>query len=133
MNQRSMGLWVWLGIAMLALIWANLGAQLLRFGPRPVTVMLSDGAIASLDFRYTFFSAVIVGAWVLMLRIHGAYDHRLVGHGPEEYKAVATASVRLFALVAVVSYLMRLDLARGYVALALPAGTIGLLVARRLW
>ena len=24
MNQRSMELWVWLGIAMLALIWANL-------------------------------------------------------------------------------------------------------------
>jgi len=117
----------------LVIIWAVLGAQLLRFGPRPVTVTLSDGSITSADFRYTLFSAVMVGAWVLMLRIHGAYDDRLLGHGPEEYKAVATASVRLFALVAVVSYLMRLDLARGYVALALPAGTIGLLVARWLW
>jgi exopolysaccharide biosynthesis polyprenyl glycosylphosphotransferase len=120
-------------VDVLVIIWAVLGAQLLRFGPRPVTVTLSDGAIASVDFRYTFFSAVMVGAWVIMLRIHDAYDHRLLGHGPEEYKAVATASLRLFALVAVVSYLMRLDLARGYIALALPAGTIGLLVARWLW
>jgi exopolysaccharide biosynthesis polyprenyl glycosylphosphotransferase len=120
-------------VDLLVIIWAVLGAQLLRFGPRPVTVTLSDGAITSVDFRYTFFSAVMVGAWVLMLRIHGAYDHRLLGHGPEEYKAVATASLRLFALVAVVSYMLRLDLARGYVAMAMPAGTIGLLVARWLW
>jgi exopolysaccharide biosynthesis polyprenyl glycosylphosphotransferase len=120
-------------VDVLVIIWAVLGAQMLRFGPRPVTVTLSNGAITSVDFRYTFFSAVMVGAWVLMLRIHGAYDHRLLGHGPEEYKAVATASLRLFAMVAVVSYLMRLDLARGYVAMAMPAGTIGLLVARWLW
>jgi exopolysaccharide biosynthesis polyprenyl glycosylphosphotransferase len=118
---------------LLVIIWAVLGAQLIRFGPGPVNAILPGVAATSVHVKYTAFTAVLVGAWVLMLRIHGAYDHRLLGHGPEEYKAVATASLRLFALVAVVSYLMRLDLARGYVALALPAGTIGLLVARWLW
>jgi exopolysaccharide biosynthesis polyprenyl glycosylphosphotransferase len=68
-----------------------------------------------------------------MLRLHGAYDRRLLGHGPEEYKVVATASFRLFALVAIASYVLRLDVARGYVAMAMPAGMIGLLVARWLW
>ena len=68
-----------------------------------------------------------------MLRVHGAYDRRLLEHGPEEYKVVATASFRLFALVAITSYGLRLDVARGYVAMAMPAGMIGLLVARWLW
>jgi exopolysaccharide biosynthesis polyprenyl glycosylphosphotransferase len=36
-------------------------------------------------------------------------------------------------VVTVVSYLLHLDLARGYVAMAMPAGMIGLLVSRWLW
>jgi hypothetical protein len=36
-------------------------------------------------------------------------------------------------LVAIASYLLRLDVARGHVAMAMPAGMIGLLVARWLW
>ena len=68
-----------------------------------------------------------------MLLLHGAYDRRLLGHGPEEYKVVAKASFQLFALVAIASYVLRLDLARSYVAMALPAGLFDLLLARCLW
>ena len=118
---------------LLVISWAVLGAQLLRFGAQPVEDLVSHGLTSSVAFRYSSFSAVLVGAWLLMLRVHGAYDHRLLGHGPEEYKAVATASFRLVAVVAVVSYVLKIDVARGYVAMALPVGTIGLLVARRLW
>jgi len=82
---------------------------------------------------YSAFSVVLIVAWVLMLRLHGAYDQRLLGHGPEEYRAVATASFRLFGVVALISYVLRLDLARGYVAVAMPAGMIGLLLGRWLW
>jgi exopolysaccharide biosynthesis polyprenyl glycosylphosphotransferase len=117
----------------LVIIWAVLGAQLIRFGPVPAKAMLSGGAATSVHMKYTAFSAVLVVAWLLMLHVHGAYDRRLLGHGPEEYKAVATASLRLFAVLAVVSYVLRLDVARGYVAMAMPAGMIGLLLARWLW
>lgn len=34
-----------------------------------------------------------------------AYDPRMLGHGTQEYRAVGTASFRLFAVLAVVSYL----------------------------
>ena len=113
--------------------WAVLGAQLIRFGSGPAQNVLSNGGTVSVRLKYTAFSAVLVGAWLLMLRVHGAYDHRLLGHGPEEYKAVAVASSQLFGLVAIASYVLRLDVARGYVAIALPAGMIGLLVFRWLW
>jgi exopolysaccharide biosynthesis polyprenyl glycosylphosphotransferase len=117
----------------LVIIWAVLGAQLIRFGSDPVKAMLSNGATTSINLKYTAFSAVLVVAWVLMLRVHGAYDRRLLGHGPEEYKVVASASSQLFAVLAVVSYVLHLDVARGYVAVAMPAGMIGLLVTRWLW
>jgi exopolysaccharide biosynthesis polyprenyl glycosylphosphotransferase len=117
----------------LVIIWAVLGAQLIRFGPGPVKALLPGGVTPSPGLDYTAFSVVLVVAWVLMLRLHDAYDDRLLGHGPEEYKVVANASLRLFGMLAVVSYVLRLDVARGYVAMALPAGMIGLLVSRWLW
>jgi exopolysaccharide biosynthesis polyprenyl glycosylphosphotransferase len=118
---------------LLVIIWAVLGAQLIRFGPDAARATLPAVQHISLASTYTFFSTVLVGAWLLILRIHGAYDQRLLGHGPEEYKAVATASFWLFGVLAFVSYVLRLDVARGYVAMALPAGMIGLLVSRWLW
>jgi len=118
---------------LLVITWAVLGGQLIRFGPDPAKALVWDGAGTPLEFRYTAFSAMLICVWLVMLRMSGAHDRRLLGHGPEEYKAVAAASLRLFAAVAVVSYLLRLDVARGYVALALPAGLVGLLVSRSLW
>jgi hypothetical protein len=123
---------------LLVISWAVVGAQLIRFGAKPVGGILSVATppadtTSSADLKYTAFTLLLIGTWVLMLRLHGAYDRRLLEHGPEEYKVVATASFRLFALVAIASYRLRLDVARGYVAMAMPAGMIGLLMARWLW
>ena len=116
----------------LVVTWAVFGAELIRFGSDAVSASL-PGADTSPNMWYTAFSVGLIVAWVLMLRVHGAYDKRLMGHGPEEYKAVATASFWLFGVVTVISYLLRLDVARGYVAMAMPAGMIGLLLGRWLW
>jgi exopolysaccharide biosynthesis polyprenyl glycosylphosphotransferase len=118
---------------LLVVIWAVLAAQLLRFGPDSFEAMMSTGASNSLDLNYTAFSVGLIVAWMIMLRLHGAYDQRVLGHGPEEYKAVATASFQLFALLAIASYVLRLEVARGYVGMALPAGVLDLLLARWLW
>jgi exopolysaccharide biosynthesis polyprenyl glycosylphosphotransferase len=118
---------------LLVISWAVVGAQLIRFGRDGAGAKLPVGAKTLPDLKYTAFSAALIVAWMLMLRLQRAYDRRLLGHGPEEYRAVAVASFRLFSIVAVASYVLRLELARGYVAIALPAGTIGLLLSRWLW
>src|SRR5450631_1389802 len=118
---------------LLVIIWAVMAAQLLRFGPDSFEAIFSPGPLTSFEMNYSVFTAGLIVAWMLMLRLHGAYDRRVLGHGPEEYKAVATASFQLFALVAIVSYVLRLDIARGYVAMALPAGMIDLFLGRWLW
>ena len=113
--------------------WAVVGAQLIRFGSG--TSDANSAAVEQTlpDLRYTTLTVALIVAWMLMLRLNSAFDRRLLGHGPEEYRAVAVASIQLFSVVAIASYVFRLELARGYVAIALPAGTLGLLVTRRLW
>jgi len=117
----------------LVVSWAVLGAQLIRFGPDAAAVRLPEDESSPLQLQYTVFSVLLIGAWMLLLHLKNAHDPRILGHGPEEYKAVFTASSWLFGMVAVVSYVLRLDLARGYVAMALPVGMVGLLTSRWLW
>jgi exopolysaccharide biosynthesis polyprenyl glycosylphosphotransferase len=122
------------GITDLAvIIWAVLGAQLVRFGPYAGEAKLSLNSSTYIDLQYTTFTTLLILGWVLMLRLHGAYDHRLLGHGPHEFKVVAAASFQLFGVVTIVSYLLRLEVARGFVAIAMPAGMVGLILARRYW
>jgi len=109
---------------LLVIIWAVLGAMIIRFG---------SAAAASPELEYITFIVMLVATWVLMLHLHDAYDSRLLGHGPEEYKVVAKASFQLFAVLAILSYLLRLEVARGFVAIAMPAGMLGLLLSRWLW
>ena len=68
---------------LLVIIWAVLGAQLIRFGADPVGAILSDTRAPAdtttfPDLKYTAFTLLLIGTWVLMLRLHGAYDRRLL-------------------------------------------------------
>jgi exopolysaccharide biosynthesis polyprenyl glycosylphosphotransferase len=115
----------------LVIIWAVVGAQLVRFG---TTTAAEDGPQTStFGLDYALVSLILVVLWLVALRVHNAYDPRLFGHGPEEYRAVATATVRLFATLAIISYLFKLELARGFLLVALPFGLAGLFVARWIW
>ena len=59
------------------------------------------------------------------------FDRGLVsGHGVQEYRAVFGASMQLFSVLAIVSFVFRLDFARGYVMIAFPLGTALLLGGR---
>ncbi|QOD02641.1 sugar transferase [Pseudarthrobacter sp. BIM B-2242] len=105
-------------------IWAVLGAFLIRFG------LDSEFASAGQDLPYVWFSVVLAAAWWVMLGAWNSRQSRILGSGPDEYKRVAAASLWLFGIVAIVSYVFRIDTARGYVGLALPVGLLGLLLGR---
>ena len=109
--------------------WALLGAHLLRFGPEFRELQ----GRALLENRYTLISILVVISWMVTLAIYGAYDIGQFGHGPEEYRDLARATLVLFAGMAMVSYILKLEVARGYVLIALPLGLIGLTLTRWLW
>jgi len=79
---------------------------------------------------YVWLSAVLSITWWLMLGAWHSRESRILGDGTDEYKRVAAASLWLFGLVAIFSYVLRIDTARGYVGIALPVGLTGLLLAR---
>ncbi|HKU26733.1 MAG TPA: sugar transferase [Candidatus Sulfotelmatobacter sp.] len=103
-------------------IWAITGAYGVRFG-------FSDLGPGK-DIDYVLLSCALVIAWWLMLEFWGSREARILGSGSEEYKRVIASSAWLFGFVAVVSYGLKIDTARGFVGLAFPAGALGLLAAR---
>ena len=68
--------------------------------------------------------------WCAAVALSGGYDSRIVGSGAEEFHRILRAGVSLTACVAIFSYATKLDLARGYVVLALPSLTALDMLAR---
>ncbi|WP_098454431.1 sugar transferase [Sanguibacter antarcticus] len=82
---------------------------------------------------YLVVSIVLMWAWIAALVVGRSQDRRVVGTGPAEYQRVVSWTWRLFATVAVIAYLLRMDIGRGYLAIALPLGLGLLLVGRLFW
>ena len=117
----------WLALTDLIAIAAAVGiAQWIRFGST------SGTATAELlrGITYIEISIAIVIGWMAALTINGARSTRVIGSGVEEYRRVWWATISTFGAVAIISMLLKLEIARGYLMVALPAGVALLLVSR---
>ncbi|UYF95630.1 sugar transferase [Rhodococcus aetherivorans] len=104
-------------------------AHLVRFGG-------SDPAAytpSAIHLTYNSVTCALAILWISTLAIHDTRSTRVIGTGPEEYRRIGSATFRFFGLIAIISLLFRLDIARGYLAIALPVGLAGLLVNRWAW
>ncbi|SEB24689.1 exopolysaccharide biosynthesis polyprenyl glycosylphosphotransferase [Mycobacterium sp. 283mftsu] len=107
------------------IVLAMLFAQWVRFG--------GAGYGPSASMLYTGYSLALACLWLGVLTLHHARSASILGCGIEEYRRVVAASFWTFGVIAIVALLARLEIARGYLALAFPLGTIGLLIGRKLW
>lgn len=120
----------------LVLVWVVFGTQLVWLGFNKVAStgsysvgqVLGNGAI-----NYSVISLAIIIAWLLSLSIYGTRTDRVIGVGATEYKLVFGASVRLFGLIAIAAFLLKIDLARGYILISLPLGVLVLFATRWMW
>lgn len=101
-------------------------AQYLRFGEIANTSGYSDVVM-------TLFSFLFAALWLSSLAVFQTRSPRVIGAGIDEYRRIGSASFWTFGIIAMVTLLAKVDLARGYLAIALPVGTIGLLGSRSLW
>lgn len=101
-------------------------AHITRFGLTSATSV----EVGEFHVDYLYISIVIAGAWMLALGLYKSRDARIVGIGIDEYRRVVSASAMLLGLVALVCFVLNIDIARGFFALALPTGLAGLLAAR---
>lgn len=104
------------------------GSQALRISQR--TRVSVDG-FGSVD--YWIISTVLSGLWLLALWVNGTYDRKILGYGASEYGRIIRASLYLFGFIAIVAYLLQAEVARSYLAIALPLGLFGLIGGRWVW
>ena len=69
---------------------------------------------------YLAFTCALPLLWATAVALAGGYDSRFIGIGSDEFRRILNAAVSLTAAVAIISYATNLDIARGYVALAMP-------------
>jgi exopolysaccharide biosynthesis polyprenyl glycosylphosphotransferase len=73
-----------------------------------------------LPIPYLALTSVLPFLWWISVKLAGGYDPRFIGLGSDEFRRLLNAAVSLTAAVAVASYAAKLNLARGYIAVALP-------------
>lgn len=117
---------------LLVVVWVVFGVQFAWLGFESGSADVT-GTPEDLALSYTVISVAIVGGWMATLLITGTRDFRVIGTGTAEYKLVTDASVRVFGLVAIAAFLLKIDLARGYILLAFPCGILVLCFSRWLW
>jgi exopolysaccharide biosynthesis polyprenyl glycosylphosphotransferase len=95
----------------MALVLGGLAGRQVRFD----TVTGSVNGVA-----YVPLLIATVPAWLLMLGGSRAYEGRYLGLGSEEFRRVGNAAARFTAMLAVLVFAFRWDVARGMVAVTLP-------------
>lgn len=104
-------------------------AQWLRFGVGSEAIVTDPFGYLS----YTGVSLILIALWIATLGIFRTRSIRVIGSGPEEYRRIFVSTVRLFGMIAICSLLLRIDIARLYLAFAFPAGVVALMASRWFW
>jgi exopolysaccharide biosynthesis polyprenyl glycosylphosphotransferase len=105
-------------------------AQLIRFGG-PAAPPLAWPL--PYEVGYTVVSVLLALAWLALLAACNTRSPQVVGSGSEEYRRLVSATLRLFGALAILSLIFQIEFARGYLAIALPLGLLGLMCSRLGW
>lgn len=128
-RRYALNLWI---TDLLVLIWVVYGTQIAWLGFREVRV--ATGSLEHLPpVPYWLFSTGLIIAWMSALALIESRTHRVIGTGMAEYVRVARASFGVFGVIAIVAFLTRIDVARGYLLISLPLGIVTLVCVRWLW
>ena len=97
------------------------GTQIAWFGLGNAQVSIREDSRLSV-VSYWFFSALLVVAWMWSLSLIDSRSDRAIGTGSAEYIRIISVSIRLFGIIAILAFLLRVDVARGYLLIAFPLG-----------
>ena len=87
-------------------------------------------ANTSQSVPYGLLVGMIPPVWVAAIAASQAYEAKLLGVGSEEFKRVVNASVRFVALIGLLTFGLKAQVARGFVAVAIPLGMVLLVLGR---
>lgn len=119
---------------LVVLVWVVFGTQIAWLGIGEVRLV--TGGLEALDVpdvSYWLFSAALIALWMWSLALSDSRSHRVIGTGTSEYVRIARASFSLFGAIAIIAFLTKTDIARGYLLMSLPIGLLTLVYTRWLW
>ncbi|MGA0841772.1 MAG: sugar transferase [Candidatus Nanopelagicales bacterium] len=90
----------------------------------------SDG-ISQFDLSFLIYGLLIFIGWSISLQFFQSREIAILGFGADEYRRVITASFSVFAMLAIISYVFKLEISRLFVAVTFFLGVIFLFVGRR--
>ncbi len=90
----------------------------------------SDG-ISQFDLSVLIYGLLIFIGWSISLQFFQSREIAILGFGADEYRRVITASFAVFAMLAIISYLFKLEISRLFVAVTFFLGVIFLFIGRR--
>ncbi len=111
-----------IGDLVAAALAASLGV-LVRFGP------VSD-VVDGIHPGYPWSVLVLPAVWAVVLLTVRVYEQRFLWVGPEEFRRVLLGGLLVLAAVGTVSWALRLEIARGFVVVAVPLATVLTLLHR---
>ncbi|MGR0220631.1 sugar transferase [Agromyces sp. ZXT2-6] len=119
---------------LVVIVFAVYGSQFIRFGTSGTSLRIpGDGERADFLLSYFIVSALLAAGWFFSLALFGTRDRTIVGAGPTEYRRIADASIRVFAVLAILAFLLRSEIGRAYVLVAFPVGLLLLVAGRWMW
>jgi len=93
---------------------------------------LFSSNISTFEIYYFLFAFILGFIWILVLSINGSRNVRILGFGADEYKKVANSIFVMFAGIALISYIFKLEVSRGFVLVSFTFGLIFLFLGRRI-
>jgi exopolysaccharide biosynthesis polyprenyl glycosylphosphotransferase len=123
--------WILIATDVAVVTLALAGAQIARLG-KPDQAPALASAYYSVFSYYSVLSIYVAAIWLGLLAAYRTRSPRIVGAGVEEYRRVFSATLATVGVIAVVLMIFRPEYARGYLAVALPLGLVGLLLSRSL-
>jgi len=121
---RRASSWWWgyttvlVGLDTLAIVAGILVGQLLRFGDLNTVDSLPQ------HMSYTTFANALIPAWLATMALCGTYGRRHLEVGTEEYRRVFSAALRFVGVLATFALVFKIDVARGFIAVAVPVATV---------
>lgn len=108
-------------------------SQFIRFGPAGDVLSIPGEEGQAYQLSYTLVSAILALTWFVSLALFATRDRNIIGAGTVEYRRITDATIRVFAVLAIVAFLLQSEVGRLYLLVALPLGLSMLLISRWLW
>lgn len=133
--ERPAGPRWWIGYTTRILLTDTVAVWVAVFTAYVVRFNADGSARVGGDFSppYLLVSIILMWAWLFALVMGRTQDRRLLGSGPTEYQEVFSVTWKLFATVAVIAYMFRMEIGRGYLGIAFPLGLALILAGRYAW